>query len=144
MSLIKKLIQRLLDSRTTPSEAVVANRANNTGTNIAPLNTVTSSGGWTTILSAWAAPNDGYIKIFGNIVKLDASVTGGSFAIIGTALHGSFSGPAIGSSLRGFLPLRKGESVTIMAVNARDIVVTFYSKIVGGGIITLFGGLCHA
>ena len=130
--LIKKLIQRLLDSRTTPSEAVVANRANNTGTNIAPLNTVTSSGGWTTILSAWAAPNDGYIKIFGNIVKLDASVTGGSFAIIGTALHGSFSGPAIGSSLRGFLPLRKGESVTIMAVNARDIVVTFYSKIVGG------------
>ena len=131
--LIKKLIQRLLDSRTTPSEAVVANRANNTGTNIAPLNTVISSGGWTTILSAWAAPNDGYIKSFGNIVKLDASVTGGSFAIIGTALHGSFSGPAIGSSLRGFLPLRKGESVTIMAVNARDIVVTFYSKIVGGG-----------
>lgn len=72
--LIKKLIQRLLDSRTTPSEAVVANRANNTGTNIAPLNTVTSSGGWTTILSAWAAPNDGYIKIFGNIVKLDGVI----------------------------------------------------------------------
>lgn len=128
---LKSLIQRLLDSRTTPSEAVVANRANNTGTNIAPLNTVTASGGWTTILSAWAAPNDGYIKIFGNIVKLDASVTGGSFAIIGTALHGTFSGPVIGSSLRGFLPLRKGESVAIMAVNARDIVVTFYSKIGG-------------
>ena len=130
--MLKQLIQRLLDSRTTPEEAVAANRANNTGTNIAPLNTVTSNSGWTTILSEWAAPSDGYIKILGSTANLYASVTGGTFAMTGTVLHGSFSVPCLGVSLRGFLPLRKGESVTILGINAKDIVVTFYSKIGGG------------
>ena len=132
--MLKQLIQRLLDSRTTPSEAVVANRVSNTGTNIATLNTTTSSNGWTTILYEWVAPNDGYIKIFGNIVKLYAPITGGTFALIGTNLHGSFSGLETATSLRGFLPLRKGESVTILDVNKKDIPVTFNSKIGGGAL----------
>ena len=129
--LIKKLIQRLLDSRTTPEEAVHANRRN------------TSSGVIVSTNTPYVCPTDGYIT-FSSRTENGAG--------IGTAIGIKING--IDTDLRTYPvdtswnqslthPVSKADTVTFLSYGNAEISAKFF-KALGGGIISLFGGLCHA
>lgn len=120
MALLKSLIQRLLDSRTTPAQAAHSALRN------------TSS--FTSIFTGeqlYTAPEDGFITVEG---KTEAN--GGSVIGIGSNGQSYF--------LRTFqsvgdwgqvvtAPVSKGETVSISIYNLTNIAVKFY-KSFGGGV----------
>lgn len=135
MSLIKSLIQRLLDSRTTPEEAAHSampqeNQVINYGS------TTENPGSWTTILS-FTAPKDGYAKaVVVGTGKNSAELYCGNMRVSAFA-------PVDNASINVVMPVRKGASVGLVSTVFRSAALYFVPSI-GGGIIFLFGGLCHA
>ena len=141
MSLIKKLIQRLLDSRTTPSEA--AHNASSIYTEPTWFNgTPTVGDSWTDNLYTGTAPSDGYLNVSGS-----ANI---NTANAGSMIQAKISGaqisqvtPMAGQGFNMMAPISKGATFSVNGIRLADIKVRFF-KSIGGGITTLFRGLCHA
>lgn len=130
MALLKSLIQRLLDSRTTPAQAAHS-----------ALRNTSSSTSIFTGEQIYTAPEDGFITVEGK-----SEANGGS--AIGISSNGESYFLRTFQSVKDWgqvvtAPVSKGETVSISVYNLTNIVVKFY-KSFGGGIIFLFGGLCHA
>lgn len=141
MSLIKSLIQRLLDSRTTPSEASHSSYPDDgTVTQFYPSATSVSS--WTKVVDSTIAPSDGYVIVRGK-------ATGESYVQITAGDNpphmerSTFAKATLNQYPILNLPIAKGKTFKVFAENTAEITVGLI-KSIGGGITTLFGGLCHA
>lgn len=141
MSLIKKLIQRLLDSRTTPSEASHSSYPDDgTVTQFSPSATSVSS--WTKVVDSTIAPSDGYVIVRGK-------ATGESYVQITAGDNpphmerSTFAKATLNQYPILNLPIAKGKTFKVFAENTAEITVGLI-KSIGGGITALFGGLCHA
>ena len=136
MALLKSLIQRLLDSRTTPAQAGHNAMPSSTPTTISTLASITS---WGTI-TTFTAPDDGYVTFRGR------STASAAAQIAPLPLENNptviTATQAINQAMSCNLPVVKGKTVEIYGTNIGDIVVSFNRLI--GGLIALFGGLCHA
>lgn len=124
MNLIKSLIQRLLDSRTTPEEA---------GHNAMPQedlvisygSTIENPGSWTTILS-FTAPKDGYAKaVVVGTGKNSAELYCGNMRVSAFA-------PVDNASINVVMPVRKGASVGLVSTVFRSAALYFVPSIGGG------------
>ena len=145
MSLIKKLIQRLLDSRTTPDEAANCAMPEGSKQDITP-SIMSESIAWQRMHNGVAVDN-GYIQAEGR-----GATAGKSQLMIGQDPNDfrSFSNTFEATGLNVcFAPVKKGQVYYVYGSNLTDLAIYFFksvgnSAIVGGGIIALFGGLCHA
>lgn len=141
MTLLKSLIQRLLDSRTTPAQA--AHNASSIYTEPTLFNgTPTVGDSWTNGLYTGTAPTDGYLNVSGtaNIIAADAGAM--VQAQIGGAQISQVS-PMSGQGFNMMAPISKGATFSVNGIRLSDITVRFF-KSIGGGITAPFGGLCHA
>ena len=142
MALLKSLIQRLLDSRTTPSEASHSSYPDD-GTVIQYSPLATSVSSWTTVVNSTIAPSDGYVIVRG-------TATGESFIQITAGDNpphmerSSFAKATLHQYSLLNMPIAKGKTFKVFAENTAEITVGLIKSIVVGGIITLFGGFCHA
>lgn len=124
MSLIKSLIQRLLDSRTTPEEAAHSampqeNQVINYGS------TTENPGSWTTILS-FTAPKDGYAKaVVVGTGKNSAELYCGNMRVSAFA-------PVDNASINVVMPVRKGASVGLVSTVFKSAALYFIPSIGGG------------
>ena len=126
MSLIKSLIQRLLDSRTTPSEAGHNAMPSSAPTTISSPTSITS---WGTI-ATFTAPGDGYVTFHGRSMN-SASAQIASLPLdnnptVITATQDNYQGMACN------LPVQKGKTVEIYGSNIENIVISF-NRLIGGG-----------
>lgn len=124
MALLKSLIQRLLDSRTTPAQAAHS-----------ALRNTSSSTSIFTGEQTYTAPEDGFITVEGK-----SEANGGS--AIGISSNGENYFLRTFQSVKDWgqavtAPVSKGETVSISLYNLTDIEVKFY-KSFGGGIAELF------
>ena len=137
MSLIKSLIQRLLDSRTTPEEAGHSAMPSSAPTTISSPTSITS---WGTI-TTFTAPDDGYVTFRGRSMVSSAAQIASlpleNNPTIITATQDNYQGMSCN------LPVVKGKTVEVYGSNIENIVVSF-NRLIGGGEVSLFGGLCHA
>lgn len=138
--MLKQLIQRLLDSRTTPSEASHSSYPDDgTVTQFSPSATSVSS--WTKVVDSTIAPSDGYVIVRGK-------ATGESYVQITAGDNpphmerSTFAKTTLNQYPILNLPIAKGKTFKVFAENTTEITVGLIKAI--GGIITLFGGLCHA
>lgn len=123
MALLKSLIQRLLDSRTTPAEAIHADR----------INLYTES---TFSADTFTAPRDGFVRVWakvrdgiaGTALGLNVSTNGGEQGISRFA----FTGPSAGNSIVHTWPIQKGETIRIEGFNLDIQLRTFFDAIGGG------------
>ena len=123
MALLKSLIQRLLDSRTTPAEAIHADR----------INLYTES---TFSVDTFTAPRDGFVRVWakvrdgmaGTALGLNASTNGGEQRISRFA----FTGPSADNSIVHTWPVQKGETIRIESFNLDIQLRTFFDAIGGG------------
>lgn len=141
MSLIKSLIQRLLDSRTTVAEA--AHSASSTYTEPTWFNgTPTVGDSWTNGLYTGTAPTDGYLNVSGT-ANINAANAGAMVqANIGGAQISQVS-PLSGQGFNMMAPISKGATFSVNGIRLSDLTARFFKAIVGG-IAILLGGLCHA
>lgn len=122
--MLKQLIQRLLDSRTTPSEAAHSampqeNQVINYGS------TTENPGSWTTILS-FTAPKDGYAKaVVVGTGKNSAELYCGNMRVSAFA-------PVDNASINVVIPVRKGASVGLVSTVFRSAALYFVPSIGGG------------
>lgn len=122
--MLKQLIQRLLDSRTTPSEAAHSampqeNQVINYGS------TTENPGSWTTILS-FTAPKDGYAKaVVVGTGKNSAELYCGNMRVSAFA-------PVDNASINVVMPVRKGASVGLVSTVFRSAALYFIPSIGGG------------
>lgn len=124
---LKSLIQRLLDSRTTPEEA---------GHSAMPIN-IANATNLTMDVGAegsYTAPADGYLSL---MVE-----PGGNINLWGQILPIS-SFPIQNVQGKLFVPMAKGMEVRYY-INGTVSLAKFLKTIGWGDITTLFGGLCHA
>lgn len=127
--MLKQLIQRLLDSRTTPSEA--ANNAMPSGSSVAIQASPTSVTTWTQVAS-YTAPTDGYISVrgmsleSGSVLQIMAGDHNANPSITASAASG-------GQWPQTVLPVSKGRNVAVYSDKTSNISV-FFSKAIGGGI----------
>lgn len=138
--MLKQLIQRLLDSRTTPAQAGHASKPSSA----VPVdyNPSASVDDWGPVLSNSTAVSDGYIWAAGRTTS-----DKGFFQINTQALQITTTGTSNpgGEILNLFTPVSKGQLFSVYGRYLEQITVRLVKTIgVGGGIITLFGGLCHA
>lgn len=131
MALLKSLIQRLLDSRTTPAQAAHSALRNTSS----PTSIFTGS-------ATYTAPDDGFIT-----VQAKSEANGGS--AIGITSNGENYFLRTFQSVKDWgqavtAPVSKGETISISLYNLTDVGVKFYKSFGGGGIIALFGGLSYA
>lgn len=96
-------------------------------------------GSWGT-LNAGTAPADGYLFVN---ASAEDSTNSEVRAQLGNLFHVSAQAPAP-KGLGVTIPMSKGASYTVEGAFVSHITVGFVKAIVGGGIIALFGGLCHA
>lgn len=124
MSLIKKLIQRLLDSRTTPSEA--AHSAMPSSSYV----TVTA-----TAVQAWGEMAKG-VATFDGFVRVSARATSSNANVRVTndtaAMFSQIEATASGQTQGVFVPVAKGDSWSVFGTN-RDNPVVRVVKAIGGG-----------
>lgn len=122
--MLKQLIQRLVDSRTTPSEAAHSampqeNQVINYGS------TTENPGSWTTILS-FTAPKDGYAKaVVVGTGKNSAELYCGNMRVSAFA-------PVDNASINVVIPVRKGASVGLVSTVFRSAALYFVPSIGGG------------
>ena len=123
---LKSLIQRLLDSRTTPEEA---------GHSAMPINIANATNLTMDVGTegSYTAPADGYLSL---MVE-----PGSNINLWGQILPIS-SFPIQNVQGKLFVPMAKGMEVRYY-INGTVSLAKFL-KTIGGGITTLFGGLCHA
>lgn len=123
MSLIKKLIQRLLDSRTTPEQA--GHSAMPTTTEIASQSFAGPFSSWGPVASGTAS-EDGYIYAAGAVATSGSNsefrLDNGQFGSYITSTWGT----------QGLLlPVMKGQFWRLYASNRKDVVIRLY-RLVGG------------
>lgn len=143
--MLKQLIQRLLDSRTTPSEASHSSYPDDgTVTQFSPSATSVSS--WTKVVDSTIAPSDGYVIVRGK-------ATGESYVQITAGDNpphmerSTFAKATLNQYPILNLPIAKGKTFKVFAENTAEITVGLI-KSIGGGDQTLKdallqgGGLC--
>ena len=134
--MLKQLIQRLLDSRTTPAQA--AYNAMPSGSSVAIQAYPTSVKTWTQVAS-YTAPTDGYISVrgmsleSGSVLQIMAGDHNANPSITASAASG-------GQWPQTVLPVSKGRNVAVYSDKASNISV-FFSKAIGGGGIKLLRNL---
>ena len=128
--LIKKLIQRLLDSRTTPSEASHSSYPDDgTITQLYPSATSVSS--WTKVVDSTIAPSDGYVIVRGK-------ATGESYVQITAGDNpphmerSTFAKATLNQYPILNLPIAKGKTFKVFAENTAEITVGLIKSIGGG------------
>ena len=137
--MLKQLIQRLLDSRTTPAQA---GHASKPGSAVpVDYNPSASVDNWGPVLSNSTAVSDGYIWAVGRTTS-----DKGFFQINTQALQITTTGTSNpgGEILNLFTPVSKGQRFSVYGRYLEQITVRLVKTIGGGGIIYLFGGFCHA
>lgn len=137
--MLKQLIQRLLDSRTTPAQAGHSAMPSSAPTTISSPTSITS---WGTI-TTFTAPDDGYVTFHGRSLAgaaaQIASLPLENNPTVITATQDNYQGMSCN------LPVVKGKTVEVYGSNIENIVVSFNRLIGwGGDISTLFGGLSYA
>lgn len=140
MSLIKSLIQRLLDSRTTPEEAGHSAMPSASETVLLTQNDAFQS--WGNIYQGVAA-DDGYVNIFARSVNNTTS----EMRVLTSGMTFSSAQTGAEKDMACSAPVAKGQSYFIKGIQVKLIKVIFVKAlgaIGGGGITLLFGGLCHA
>ncbi len=127
MALLKALIQRLLDSRTTPAQA--ANASKPVSGIPVEYNPSPSIGIWGQVLPDSIAVSDGYIWAAGR-----TSAIGGFLQVNSQAMQITTSGTSIGEGevLNIFIPVSKGQGFTVYARSMNQIVVRLVRTIGGG------------
>ncbi|WP_418944074.1 hypothetical protein [Parasutterella sp.] len=139
--MLKQLLQQLLNTRTTPGG--VAHSASSTYTSPQWFNGTSTVGDkWTNGLYTGTAPNDGYLNISGSAYITTENVGSMIQAQIGDGQISQVS-PMSGQGFNMLFPISKGASFSVNGIRLTDITVRFF-KTIGGGIISLFGGPCHA
>lgn len=128
--MLKQLLQLLLNTRTTPEEAAHSALRDTSS----PTEIFTGS-------QTYTAPSDGLVTVYGKSTE-----TGGS--AIGLTYNNQPYFYRTFQSVKGWqqavtAPVSKGETISVVLYNLTEVSVKFF-KTFGGGIITLFGGLCHA
>ena len=131
---LKSLIQWLLDSRTTPSEASHSSYPDDgTVTQFSPSATSVSS--WTKVVDSTIAPSDGYVIVRGK-------ATGESFIQITAGDNpphmerSTFAKATLNQYSILNLPIAKGKTFKVFAENTAEITVGLI-KSIGGGITAL-------
>lgn len=129
--MLKQLIQRLLDSRTTPSEASHSSYPDDgTVTQFYPSATSVSS--WTKVVDSTIAPSDGYVIVRGK-------ATGESYVQITAGDNpphmerSTFAKTALNQYPILNLPIAKGKTFKVFAENTAEITVGLIKSIGGGG-----------
>lgn len=129
--MLKQLIQRLLDSRTTPSEASHSSYPDDgTVTQFSPSATSVSS--WTKVVDSTIAPSDGYVIVRGK-------ATGESYVQITAGDNpphmerSTFAKTALNQYPILNLPIAKGKTFKVFAENTAEITVGLIKSICGGG-----------
>lgn len=127
---LKSLIQRLLDSRTTPSEASHSSYPDDgTVTQFSPSATSVSS--WTKVVNSTIAPSDGYVIVRGK-------ATGESFIQITAGDNpphmerSTFAKATLNQYSILNLPIAKGKTFKVFAENTAEITVGLIKSIGGG------------
>lgn len=127
--LIKKLIQRLLDSRTTPSEAGHSAMPGSVSTTLLSNASISD---WGTVATGTAA-DDGYIV-------LTAKNGGNSGASLSLNVNGvarqSLVYPFVGAGGNAFTPIAKGNTWALIGSSSTEITLKLF-KAIGGGYNTL-------
>jgi hypothetical protein len=128
--MLKQLIQRLLDSRTTPSEASHSSYPDDgTVTQFSPSATSVSS--WTKVVDSTIAPSDGYVIVRGK-------ATGESYVQITAGDNpphmerSTFAKTTLNQYPILNLPIAKGKTFKVFAENTTEITVGLI-KAIGGG-----------
>lgn len=125
---LKGLIQRLLDSRTTPKQASHSAMPSLEAPVIyKPSNSVSE---WGQVLSNTVAVSDGYIRVSGRTTAL-----GGFLQINGSVIQVTTSGTSIGAGemLNTYIPISKGQSFNVYARHLGEITARLMNTIGGGG-----------
>lgn len=128
--MLKQLIQRLLDSRTTPSEASHSSYPDDgTVTQFSPSATSVSS--FTKVVDSTIAPSDGYVIVRGK-------ATGESFVQITAGDNpphmdrSTFAKATLNQYPILNLPIAKGKTFKVFAENTAEITVGLIKSIGGG------------
>lgn len=131
--MLKQLIQRLLDSRTTPSEASHSSYPDDgTVTQFYPSATSVSS--WTKVVDSTIAPSDGYVIVRGK-------ATGESYVQITAGDNpphmerSTFAKATLNQYPILNLPIAKGKTFKVFAENTAEITVGLIKSIGGYNIL---------
>ena len=126
--MLKQLLQLLLNTRTTPSEAAHNAAPGRIDIGISGLE--------------YICPADGFVTASAN-----AKIVGGFDMQLlrnGLSVQGGPQEVSVPEwTQAAMIPVAKGDTVNISLYNQNSWQWRFISSI-GGGITTLFGGLCHA
>lgn len=124
--MLKRFIQRLLDTRTTPAQAGHSAMPSSTPTTISSPTSITS---WGTI-TTFTAPDDGYVTFHGRSMAgaaaQIASLPLENNPTVITATQDNYQGMSCN------LPVVKGKTVEVYGSNIENIVVSF-NRLIGGG-----------
>lgn len=116
---LKALIQRLLDSRTTPAEAAhSAMPSTGKNVNISP----TMNDDWVNVV----APFDGYLSVGGIARRMLISNESGNWSGLDSCSFDRYMGFTI--------PVTKGTQVRYKLSNTSTNVRVFFTQIIGGGV----------
>lgn len=127
---LKSLIQRLLDSRTTPSEA--AHNASSIYTEPTWFNgTPTVGDSWTDNLYTGTAPSDGYLNVSGS-ANINTANAGSMIQAKISGAQISQVSPMSGQGFNMMAPISKGATFSVNGIRLSDITVRFF-KAIGGG-----------
>ena len=122
MALLKSLIQRLLDSRTTPAEAIHADRIN--------LYTRLAFSADT-----FTAPRDGFVRVWAKVRDSATGTAIGLYAITNEGEQGTsrfaFMSPSADNNIVQTWPVQKGETIRIEVFNLNIQARTFFDAIGG-------------
>lgn len=124
MSLIKSLIQRLLDSRTTPEEA--GHSAMPSSSYITPTATAVQAWGQ---MAQGVAPFDGFVRASARASNTNSTIRVSNDT---ATVFAQSEGTATGQTQGVFVPVAKGDSWAVYGTN-RDNVVVRLVKTIGGG-----------
>lgn len=128
--MLKQLIQRLLDSRTTPSEASHSSYPDD-GTITQFYPSATSVSSWTKVVDSTIAPSDGYVIVRG-------MATGESYVQITAGDNpphmerSTFAKATLNQYPILNLPIAKGKTFKVFAENTAEITVGLIKSIGGG------------
>lgn len=128
--MLKQLIQRLLDSRTTPSEASHSSYPDD-GTITQFYPSATSVSSWTKVVDSTIAPSDGYVIVRGK-------ATGESYVQITAGDNpphmerSTFAKATLNQYPILNLPIAKGKTFKVFAENTAEITVGLIKSIRGG------------
>lgn len=137
--MLKQLIQRLLDSRTTPAQA--AHNASSTYTEPTWFNgTPTVGDSWTDNLYTGTAPSDGYLNVSG-LANINTANAGSMIQAKISGAQISQVTPMSGQGFNMMAPISKGATFSVNGIRLADITVRFFKSIGGGYNCTIWRAL---